>query len=328
MAHDRNRGVRVYTFVLLAVWTLMVLVSIAWRIEQEYTASMQQAREAARLHVEKDLILREWNTGHGFVYAPVTPKNLPNPHLKLPEREIVTPSGKVFTAINSSLMIRQIYELAGKKSAYRGHLTSLQPLRPENAPDPWERQALEQFLAGSPEVSGVATINGQSYYRFMQPLPAEQKCLGCHANYTMGQVAGGLSVALPLASITAGWQRTRWAVLLAHGFLWLVGVLGVVFASRQMEKEIRAQHQTETALRQSERNYRLLVQNIPALVYRGYADGRVDFIDDKVEAVTGYSREDFSSGRITWPEIILPEDMPTCKQIFVQALTADGAYRR
>jgi len=306
----------------------MVLLSIAWRIDQENTARMQQAREIARSHLEKDLILRDWNIQHGFVYAPVTPENPPNPYLQLPEREIVTPSGRVFTAINSSLMIRQIYELAGKKSAYRGHLTSLQPLRPENAPDPWEKQALEQLLAGSPEVSGVAEKDGQPYFRLIQPLPAGQKCLTCHANYRLGQLAGAISVALPMAKVAGAWERTRWGVIAAHGFLWLVGVLGVVFASRQLAKQIRVQHQTEAALRQSERNYRLLVQNIPALVYRGYADGRVDFVDDKVEGVTGYTREDFSSGRITWPEIILPEDLPTCKQIFLQALKADGAYRR
>lgn len=328
LSHDHNSGLRSYTCILITAWTLMVLLSIAWRIDQENAARMQQARETARSHLEKDLILRDWNIKHGFVYAPVTPENPPNPYLQLPEREIVTPTGKVFTAINSSLMIRQIYELAGKKSAYRGHLTSLQPLRPENAPDPWEKQALEQLLAGSPEVSGVAEKDGQLYFRLMQPLQAGQKCLNCHANYKVGQLAGGLSVALPLGGFTAGWQRTTWAVIVAHGFLWLVGVLGVVLASWQLQKQIRAQQQTETALRQSERNYRLLVQNIPALVYRGYADGRVDFVDDKVEGVTGYSREDFSSGRITWPEIILPEDLPTCKQIFLQALRADGAYRR
>ncbi len=327
-SQDHIRGLRLYTLLLIGAWTLVVLLSIGWRINQEYAANLHQARETARSHLEKDLILRDWNIKHGFVYAPVTPENPPNPYLQLPEREIVTPTGKVFTAINSSLMIRQIYELAGKKSAYRGHLTSLQPLRPENTPDPWERQGLEQLLAGSPEVSGVAEKDGQLYFRLMQPLQASPKCLSCHANYTVGQLAGGISVALPLASITGAWQRTTWAVVMAHGFLWLVGVLGVVFASRQLENQVKAQHEIEIALRQSERNFRLLVQTIPALVYRGYADGRVDFVDDKVESLTGYTKEDFSSGRITWPEIIWPEDRPASKKIFLQALKGDGAYRR
>lgn len=325
---DHLVGLRRYTVLLIAVWTLVVIISSAWRLYEERGDRMTIIKNVARSHVEKDLLLREWNIRHGFVYAPVTPENQPNPYLNLPERDIVTPSGQVFTAINSSLMIRQIYELAAKKSEFKGHLTSLQPLRPQNAPDPWEQQALEQLLHGAPEVSGITEIAQQPYFRLMQPLVAGERCLTCHQNLQVGQLAGGLSVALPLATFTAAGHRTTRNVLLAHGFLWLVGLLGIVFASRQLHQKIKEQQSMENALRQSEKNYRLLVQNIPALVYRGYADGRVDFVDAKVAEVTGYTQEDFSSGRITWPEIILPEDRAASKKIFLEALKGDGAYRR
>ena len=45
-------------------------------------------------------------------------------------------------------MTRQIYELAQKSGLPQGHLTSLKPLRPQNAPDPWEKKALEAFEHG------------------------------------------------------------------------------------------------------------------------------------------------------------------------------------
>ncbi len=325
---DHNRGLRLYTFLLIIAWTGVVLLSILWRMHQEHDSRYHQARETARSHLEKDLILRDWNINHGFVYVPVTPALQPNPHLRLPEREIVSPSGKVYTAVNSSWLIRQIYDLAAQKLSYRGHLTSLQPLRPENAPDPWEKEALEQMLAGSPEVSGITTTEGQPYFRLMQPLRASQKCLTCHADYTVGQIAGGISVALPLATVASAWRQTTWALIMAHGFLWFLGILGIVFASGKLSNQMKAQQQIELALRQSEKNYRLLIQTIPALVYRGYADGRVEFVDDKVESVTGYKKEDFASGRLTWPDIIVPEDRPVSKKIFIQALKGNGAYRR
>ena len=44
--------------------------------------------------------------------------------------------------------------------------------------------------------------------------------------------------------------------------------------------------------------------------------------------LTGYSKEQFSTGQIKWPDIILPEDREGSKEIFLQALKADGAYRR
>ena len=323
---NRNLSLRWYAVLLIGAWTLVVLLSIAWRLHQEQEERYTLAQEVARSHLEKDLILRDWNISHGFVYVPVTPENQPNPYLKLPEREIVTPSGRVFTAVNSSLLIRQIYEMAGKKLAYRGHLTSLQPLRPENAPDSWEKQALEKMSQGAREVSEVSDKDGETYFRLMQPLLGNQKCLSCHADYIPGKVVGGISVALPLT--TVAWQQTSWAVVAAHGFLWLVGVLGVLMGTRQLESRMKTQHAMEAALRQSEKNYRLLVQTIPALVYRGYADGRVDFVDDKVESLTGYRREDFANGQVTWPQIILPGDRPACKKIFLQAMKGDGVYRR
>jgi hypothetical protein len=101
-------GLRFYAILLIAGWTLVVLFSIVWQIDQETHSKVHLAREIARSHLEKDLILRDWNIQHGFVYAPVRPDYQPNPYLYLPEREVVTPSGKTLTAINSSAIIRQI----------------------------------------------------------------------------------------------------------------------------------------------------------------------------------------------------------------------------
>jgi diguanylate cyclase (GGDEF)-like protein/PAS domain S-box-containing protein len=327
---DSELEIGFYVTLLISFWTLMVIFSIIWRINQESYARLHQAKEIARSHLEKDLLIRDWNINHGFVYAPVTAEHQPNPILKIPEREIVTSSGKTLTAINSSSMIRQIYEMSGNKLAYRGHLTSLKPLRPENAPDPWEEQALKKLGSGTQEVNDVVNQNNELFFRLMQPLTATERCLPCHSrdDYTPGKVVGGISMALPMASVVDAWQKTRLSVILAHGFLWLIGLLGLIFGAGQLQKKIKAKHEMEKALRQSEANFRILVKTIPALVYKGYADGRVDFVDDKVEQLTGYSMEEFSTGQIKWPDIIVPEDLEGSKKIFLQALKDDGAYRR
>ena len=77
-----------------------------------------------------------------------------------------------------------------------------------------------------------------------------------------------------------------------------------------------------------EQEFTLLVSNIPAILFKGYLDGSIDLFDQKVEALTGFSREDFDSRRLKWTDLILEEDRHPTKMIFLQALKTDKAYVR
>jgi len=82
------------------------------------------------------------------------------------------------------------------------------------------------------------------------------------------------------------------------------------------------------ALRASEEKYRFLVSNIPAVVFKGYADDTVDFFDDKIEALTGYAKEDFLYRRLKWTDIILEEDSKGFRIVLIDALKSDKSYVR
>ena len=79
---------------------------------------------------------------------------------------------------------------------------------------------------------------------------------------------------------------------------------------------------------ESEHDFQLLINNIPAVVFKGYIDGSVDFFDQKVEAMTGYPRKDFESRQRKWTELVFEEDFEAVKQAFVHGLKTDKSYVR
>lgn len=227
-----------YGWILIGVWTLVAAVSLGWNMLQDRDEALRVARQIALTNYERDVLYRRWAAAHGGVYVPVTPDTPPTPYLaRLPERDIVTPAGRRLTLLNPAYMTRQIYELAQKEGLPRGHLTSLKPLRPQNAPDPWERKALEAFEHGKAEVSEVVFMNGQPSMRLMRPFRIDPSCLACHEEqgYKLGDIRGGISVSVPMSPIMPD-SRHTWSLILGHVVLWMLGVVGIVLSGRQISR--------------------------------------------------------------------------------------------
>ena len=93
-------------------------------------------------------------------------------------------------------MTRLIAEMAQSDSGAIFRLTSLRPVRPQNAPDPWERLSLLAFEAGAKEVVSIEPSERGELLRYMAPLLVEPPCMQCHAQqgYQVGQIRGGISV--------------------------------------------------------------------------------------------------------------------------------------
>jgi signal transduction histidine kinase len=242
-----------YIWAVAVAWTLVIATSLTWNALQERQQTVEAARIQARIAYEKDVVYRRWNASHGGVYVPATDETPPNPYLSdVPDRDIAAPSGKLLTLMNPAYMTRQVHEIEGKATGIQGHITSLNPIRPQNAADPWETKALQAFERGVTEVNSIEQIDGQEYMRLMRPLVTEQACLGCHAKqgYREGDIRGGLGVAVPMQPL---WAIERGQVRMlasAHVLLWLTGMGGIVWGSRRLQRAEREQQQTQDALRE------------------------------------------------------------------------------
>jgi signal transduction histidine kinase len=229
-------GLGRYVWVLAAAWTVAVVGSLVWNVLRVKQGTLEDARIQARALYAKDIVYRRWVAGHGGVYVPVTAKTPPNPYLsRMPERNITTPSGRQLTLINPAYMTRQVHELADQEYGIRGHITSLKPIRPENAPDPWETKALQAFERGQREVSSVQ----QEYMRLMRPLITEKGCLKCHAaqGYREGDIRGGISTSVPMAPLKAIAARTMLTLGMGHLFLWLMGMGGIILGTQRLRRK-------------------------------------------------------------------------------------------
>jgi hypothetical protein len=237
-------SIKPYTSALLVIWTGILAVSLAWNLRIHYHEIQDLVLNTARITWEKDLLYRRWNANHGGVYVQVNPKTPPNPFLSnVPERDIITPSGRQLTMVNPAYMTRQVYELNYELSTMRGHITSLLPLRKENAPDPWETSALKAFEQGSGEVSIIENLEGKPYLRMMRPFRTEKGCLKCHAQqgYKEGDIRGGLSVSIPMAPLWESGKRYQLIIWVSHVLIWLLGAAGIVWGSSKFNHSLQEQ---------------------------------------------------------------------------------------
>ena len=239
-----SRGTR-KAMALAVVWTGLVAASLAWTMHVQRRATIEVARAQARAGFDKDHLFRRWNATHGGVYVPVTETTRPNPHLNAPDRDIKTPSGRDLTLINPAYMTRQVHELGTGTNGIQGHITSLKPIRPENAADPWETAALEGFEHTDTEHSSIEVFCGEPHLRLMRPLRTEKGCLKCHGHqgYKEGNIRGGISISVPMAPLWAIGRRAKISAIAWHGAFWVLGLGCTGLFHRYRAK--RAKHGTK-----------------------------------------------------------------------------------
>src|SRR5437660_4745181 len=86
--------------------------------------------------------------------------------------------------------------------------------------------------------------------------------------------------------------------------------------------------QAEQQLRERERQLESLMGHLPGLAYRALADehGTALFASKGMEDLTGYPADDFTSRRLNYADIMLPEDRPATREAVFTALRERRMY--
>ena len=315
-----------YILLLIFGWTIIVIVSLSWNFRITHLNNIEKARIVARSFYDLTIEFRRWGTLHGGVYVPITDTMQPNPYLTVPERDITTTTGRKLTLVNPAWMTRQVFELITRHSTLPiiSHLTSLQYVNPVNRPDAWEEQTLKEFNRGLKEHSSETVINDEPYIRIMRPFRTEQACLKCHGHqgYKIGDIRGGISIAVPLRPHFEAESKEQKALLLSHVFLWFIGTGGIMLFSRNIQRRQRQ-------LIESEEKYRILFESNPHPMWV-YDLETLKFLTVNDAAVEhyGYRRDEFLSMTIT--DIRPAEDvLPLMENVsrVTTGLDAAGVWR-
>lgn len=319
-----------YIWWVPVVWTIVIIASLLWNMTHLRQMTLETAHLEGKLALEKDVVYRDWIGKHSVVYVAVTEETPPNPYLShIPERDITTPSGRRLTLMNPEYMTRQIYELTKKKYSTYIRITSLNPLRPENSPDPWETKALQAFDQGEKEISSVEKIEQKDHMRLMHPLITEGGCLKCHAKdgYKEGDIRGGISVSVPMEPLWVIERSQKKIHALVHFLLWLVGLTGIGMGMQKIKRNERVRREAEESLQEAyaeveqkveERTAELrvinealqkeiverkrveeeavklqnAVQQVADILFITDRNGNIEYVNPSFEKITGYCREE------------------------------------
>ncbi len=189
--------------------------------------NLEVATNGARNIFQFVVLVRQWTARHGGVYVLSSESTPPNPYLKHPHRDLTTTDDRKLTMLNPAYVTRQLAELADQNVHMRLHITSLNPIRPANAADEWETEALNGFEQGELEKVSIEPMQNIPYIRYMAPLMVTEECMKCHAaqGYQVGDIRGGISVSLNYKPIEQAIDKEIRKAIISHSVFFILFVL-------------------------------------------------------------------------------------------------------
>lgn len=95
-----------------------------------------------------------------------------------------------------------------------------------------------------------------------------------------------------------------------------------------ISENVTTRHRNESRLRNAEEQFRLLAENVPGVIYLCHNDARYTmlYINDAVEGLTGYTREQFMADEVSFVELFHPDDASEITPTVNAALARRESY--
>ena len=290
-------------------WTLAALGAAALVAHYSGREHIQVARIQAQEACRREFACHLFAAQHGGLYEPLVPGRLPEPLLThVADRDLTAVSGQKLTLVNPAHTMEFALRRAPGKDTNRVHLIGSRPLRPANAPDPWEAQALRRLEQGKLEVGEEVSVDGHSSLRFLSRLTMQPDCLMCHEQqgFHTGDVCGGLSVTVPLEFHSGAVLRHERATSACLAVFWILGLLGLRRGGRELHLQLQAREAVHARLQESERRFRALAEQAPVGIYETDATGQFTYVNQLWRDMSGLSTA--AIGHQHWEQSLHPED--------------------
>ncbi len=298
---------------------------LGWKISQNEANTKKLAENQARANFNKDKAFRLWLTSHGRLYIPVGKKYQPDPYLAhIEDRDITTPSGIKLSLINPARIIRDLDRQYSDFYGVSGRVTSLTPIRPQNAPDPWEREALHKLDQGVQEIFEYTTIEGEPFLRLIQPLPLKKGCLLCHpylASKT-NEVGGGVTIALPMNELLDREAAENSKDIQLFSIIWLLGILGIAYANVFISRQVREKGEVIAALAASQSRNTASMESAMDCIITIDSSGMVTDVNPATSKTFGYKRSEMVNQDLA--ELIIPLELRERHRAGIKRLMETG----
>ncbi len=297
-----------YLISLLVMWSTLISASVASNLYQSQQDTIAKAKIEARTIFRHNIAYRKWSTMHGGIYTKITEKNKDNPHyiynIDGSEKEVT------FDLIDPAQVTKQAYEVLHNQAPNLAAISRTVSLDYQNTTDPydqpddWEATSLRALEAGGvEETSTVTTINNAPYLRLLTPYIIDRGCIKCHGHdFTIGNVRGGMSVAVPMLPYYETAVQTERTTIITHLVLWLLGCIAIVKFSNAFKKY-------RTTIIDSEKKFRIVSEFAYNFEYWLGKDNTLIFISPSCQGLTGYSREELINNPQLLEKMIHPEDL-------------------
>ena len=321
MNNISQNNIKRFGVIWIFAWTLTLSLLFLAIVSIHHLDTMESPMHLAKDYYALNMEYRKWNAQLGGVYAESN-KVTPNPHLNGQHRDIVATDGTKLTLINDAYMSQMVFESISRNSENPiiSKLVSLDPLNPRNSADPWEKKALDQFVATTVrEVHQEGTIDGRFYLRQIHAFVAEESCLKCHLQHKpdlkIGDIIGGMSISIPLARDLDSERRTDSIAFFCFTFLLIVGSLSIAFAQNKRFKYEESLVQRTTLAQDLLSRYAIVSDGIPFLIAHVDKDERYIFANKAYADWIGIPQEQIHGHTV---QEILGEKVYSASKVYIK----------